>query len=88
MVSLSDFAGKKVVLYFYPKNNTPGCTRQACAVGFWLFNGCRRLSVMPVRNVSFKTSDSYGFALFAADALAFALGFLRTDSSAYGRKRT
>ena len=30
-VSLSDFAGKRVVLYFYPKDNTPGCTRQACA---------------------------------------------------------
>ena len=30
-VSLSDFEGKKVVLYFYPKDNTPGCTRQACA---------------------------------------------------------
>ena len=30
-VSLSDFAGKKVVLYFYPRDNTPGCSRQACA---------------------------------------------------------
>lgn len=30
-VSISDFLGKKVVLYFYPKDNTPGCTRQACA---------------------------------------------------------
>lgn len=30
-VSLSDFLGKKVVLYFYPRDNTPGCTRQACA---------------------------------------------------------
>ena len=30
-VSLSDFLGKKVILYFYPKDNTPGCTRQACA---------------------------------------------------------
>ena len=30
-VSLSDFRGKRVVLYFYPKDNTPGCTRQACA---------------------------------------------------------
>ena len=29
-VSLSDFLGKKVVLYFYPKDNTPGCTAQAC----------------------------------------------------------
>ena len=31
MVSLSDFLGKMVVLFFYPKDNTPGCTRQACA---------------------------------------------------------
>ena len=30
-VSLSDYLGKKVVLYFYPKDNTPGCSRQACA---------------------------------------------------------
>ena len=30
-VSLNDFLGKKVVLYFYPRDNTPGCTRQACA---------------------------------------------------------
>ncbi|MBR4036201.1 MAG: thioredoxin-dependent thiol peroxidase [Oscillospiraceae bacterium] len=29
-VSLSDFLGKKVVVYFYPKDNTPGCTKQAC----------------------------------------------------------
>ena len=30
-VSLFDFMGKKVILYFYPKDNTPGCSRQACA---------------------------------------------------------
>lgn len=30
-VKLSDFFGKKVVLYFYPKDSTPGCTRQACS---------------------------------------------------------
>ena len=30
-ITLSSFKGKKVVLYFYPKDNTPGCTRQACA---------------------------------------------------------
>ena len=30
-VSLHDFAGRRVVVYFYPKDNTPGCTRQACA---------------------------------------------------------
>ena len=31
-VNLSDFRGKKVVLYFYPKADTPGCTKQACAI--------------------------------------------------------
>ena len=36
MRSLSDFRGKKVVLYFYPKDNTPGCTKQAC--GFTLLS--------------------------------------------------
>lgn len=29
-VSLSDFRGKKVILYFYPKDNTPGCTKESC----------------------------------------------------------
>lgn len=29
-ISLSDFTGKKVILYFYPKDNTPGCTTQSC----------------------------------------------------------
>lgn len=28
--TLSEYAGKKVILYFYPKDNTPGCTKQAC----------------------------------------------------------
>jgi peroxiredoxin Q/BCP len=31
MVSLSDFSGRKVVLYFYPKDDTPGCTKEACS---------------------------------------------------------
>ena len=31
-ISLSDFLGKKVVLYFYPKDNTPGCTAEACSI--------------------------------------------------------
>ena len=33
MVSLQSFKGQKVVLYFYPKDNTPGCTKQACNFG-------------------------------------------------------
>jgi len=31
-VSLADYAGKKLVLYFYPKDDTPGCTKQACSL--------------------------------------------------------
>lgn len=40
-VSLSDFLGRKIVLYFYPRDNTPGCTRQACAFAqsYGEFNG-------------------------------------------------
>ena len=31
--NLSDYAGKKIILYFYPRDNTPGCTKQACGFG-------------------------------------------------------
>ena len=44
-VSLSDFLGKKVVLYFYPKDNTPGCTRQACAFAA-AYDGFRKKDVV------------------------------------------
>ena len=46
-VSLSDFAGKKVVLYFYPKDNTPGCTRQACAFA-GAYEAFRRLNTVVI----------------------------------------
>jgi len=44
MVRLSDYLGKKVVLYFYPKDTTPGCTRQACAFAA-AYEGFRSLDV-------------------------------------------
>ena len=31
IISLSDFKNKKVIVYFYPRDNTPGCTKQACS---------------------------------------------------------
>lgn len=46
-VSLSDFRGKKVVVYFYPKDNTPGCTRQACAFAS-SFDELKKLSVVVI----------------------------------------
>lgn len=46
-VRLSDFLGKRVVLYFYPRDNTPGCTRQACAFA-QNFEGFRRQDVVVI----------------------------------------
>ena len=46
-VSLSDYLGKKVVLYFYPRDNTPGCTRQACAFA-QLYDGFRQDNVVVI----------------------------------------
>ena len=46
-VRLSDFAGKRVVLYFYPRDNTPGCTRQACAFA-GAYEGFRALDAVVI----------------------------------------
>lgn len=56
-VSLSDFAGKKVVLYFYPKDNTPGCTRQACAFAA-AYEDFKKLDV-PVIGISKDSTESH-----------------------------
>ena len=37
MHSLKDYRGKKVILYFYPRDNTPGCTKQACGYSCLLY---------------------------------------------------
>ena len=60
-VSLSDFAGKKVVLYFYPKDNTPGCTRQACAFAS-AFNGFREKNAVVIGVSKDSTASHARFA--------------------------
>ncbi|MBR5302478.1 MAG: thioredoxin-dependent thiol peroxidase [Clostridia bacterium] len=62
LISLSDFLGRKVVLYFYPKDNTPGCTRQACAFA-QSFEAFRSLNVAVI-GVSKDSAASH--AKFAA----------------------
>ena len=57
MVSLSDFAGKKVVVYFYPKDNTSGCTKQACAFAS-AYDEFSALGV-PVIGISKDSSESH-----------------------------
>lgn len=46
-VSLSDYRGQKVVVYFYPRDNTPGCTRQACAFA-GLYNTFREKNIQVI----------------------------------------
>ncbi len=60
-VSLSDFRGKKVVLYFYPRDNTPGCTRQACAFA-GAYADFRRLDVAVIGISKDSTASHQKFA--------------------------
>ncbi|MBQ2580653.1 MAG: thioredoxin-dependent thiol peroxidase [Ruminococcus sp.] len=71
-VSLSDYKGKKVVLYFYPKDNTPGCTRQACAFAA-AYNDFKKLDVVVIgvskdsvaSHVKFAEKHSLPFVLLS-----------------------
>ena len=51
LVRLKDFKGSKLILYFYPKDNTPGCTAEACNLrdnyDFWLSKGYKVVGVSP-----------------------------------------
>ncbi len=71
-VRLSDFRGKPVILYFYPKDDTPGCTTQACGIrdayGEFERAGARVLGVSPdsvQRHVNFKEKYDLPFTLLA-----------------------
>ena len=71
-VSLSDFRGKPVVLYFYPKDDTPGCTKQACGIrdayGEFEDAGAVVLGVSPDKvgkHVKFKQKYDLPFTLLA-----------------------
>ncbi len=57
MVSLSDFKGRKVVVYFYSKDNTSGCTRQACAFAA-SYDEFEKIGV-PVIGISKDTAQSH-----------------------------
>jgi peroxiredoxin Q/BCP len=71
-VRLSDLRGKPVVLYFYPKDDTPGCTKQACGIrdawGEYRARGAVVLGVSPddeASHVKFKEKYSLPFTLLA-----------------------
>jgi len=65
-ISLKDFAGKKLILYFYPKDNTPGCTAESCNLSdnyeSWLDKGFEVVGVSPDSQKSHqKFAEKFGF---------------------------
>lgn len=64
-IKLSDYAGKKLILYFYPKDNTPGCTAESCNLSenyeMWTEKGFEVVGVSPDSEKShLKFIDKYG----------------------------
>lgn len=57
-ISLDDYRGKKLILYFYPKDNTPGCTAESCNLSenyeFWISKGYDVIGVSPDSEASHK----------------------------------
>ena len=93
-ISLSDYAGKTVVLYFYPKASTSGCTVQACGVRDHLPNYAEAGAVVigvspdPVKAIKrFADNESLDFTLLADEdhAVCEAYG-VWAEKSMYGRK--
>ena len=92
-VSLADFAGQTVVLYFYPKDDTPGCTTQACALrdGWADFEGRAVIfGVSPdsaASHAKFIAKHSLPFPLLADDAKKIVGDFgVWVEKSMYGKK--
>ena len=91
-VKLSDFKGRKVLVYFYPKADTPGCTTQACGlrdvmpkVGDTVVLGIS--PDKPAKQKKFDDKYSLGFPLLADEDHAVAEKFdVWTEKSMYGRK--
>jgi len=94
LVKLADFQGRKLLLYFYPKADTPGCTRQACSVRDGKEDlaglGVAVLAVSPddpARQKKFDTKYGLGFPLLADTdhAVAEAYG-VWGEKTMYGKK--
>ena len=91
-VKLADFKGQKLIVYFYPKADTPGCTTQSCAlrdvagdVGDTAIVGIS--PDPPTKQAKFDTKYGLGFPLLADEDHAVAEAFdVWTEKSMYGRK--
>ncbi len=92
VVSSSDLIGKRFVVYFYPKDDTPGCTKQACAFrdSFSRFEGVRVLGVSPdsvKSHKKFAEKYSLPFTLLSDEGHKVAEMFgVWVEKSLYGKK--
>ncbi len=94
LVSLSDFKGKKLVLYFYPKDDTPGCTAEACDLRdnyqSYLAKGYEVLGVSPdsaTKHQKFIKKHELPFSLLADEDNAVAIAYgTWGEKSMYGKK--
>ncbi len=91
-VKLSSFKGRKVLVYFYPKADTPGCTTQACGLRDILGDVGDTVVIgispdKPAKLAKFDDKYSLGFPLLADEDHAVAEAFdVWTQKSMYGRK--
>lgn len=93
-VALKDFRGGKVLIYFYPKADTPGCTTQSCSVSENLAGlaakGVKALGISPdapAAQKKFDTKFSLGFPLLADEAHEVAEAYgVWGEKSMYGKK--
>ncbi len=93
-ISLADFKGKKVILYFYPKDNTPGCTAESCNLSdnyqMWLSKGYEVVGVSPDKVAShkkFADKFQFGFNLIADPETEILQAYgVWGEKSMYGKK--
>ena len=94
LISLSGFKGKKLILYFYPKDNTPGCTAESCNLSdnyqMWLSKGYEVVGVSPdsvASHKKFADKFQFGFNLVADQATEILQAYsVWGEKNMYGRK--
>lgn len=93
-ITLSGFKGKKLILYFYPKDNTPGCAAESCNLSdnyqFWLSKGYEVVGVSPdsvVSHKKFADKFQFGFNLIADPETEILKAYgVWGEKNMYGRK--
>lgn len=93
-IALSDFRGRKIILYFYPKDNTPGCTAESCNLNdnykFWLSKGYEVIGISPdsvSSHKKFADKFQFGFNLIADPETEILNAYgVWGEKSMYGRK--